>query len=92
MSKQPSFKKDTAPGKMKRQKKVLVIASIGYSIKRFSKLRHHKVKSQSDEGNYPSYRSGYQTSRNVDYQQLTIRSRNIVTSSMDFLLLRSQNS
>ncbi|MGB7955185.1 MAG: hypothetical protein WCF23_14500 [Candidatus Nitrosopolaris sp.] len=51
MSKQPNFKKDTVPGKTKRQKKVLVIASIDYSIKRFGKLRHHKVKSQSDEGN-----------------------------------------
>gem|GEM_PF-2959048 len=63
---------------MKRQKKVPVIASMVYSIKRFSKLRRHKVKSQSDEGNYSCHRSLWIPLRNMDYQQLTIRSRNIV--------------
>ena len=78
-------------GKTKRQKKVLVIASIGYSIKRFSKLRHHKVKSQSDEGNYSYHISVWLLpSRSVDYQQLIIRSGTIITASMGFLFLHAE--
>ncbi|MGB6671790.1 MAG: hypothetical protein WBE34_05095 [Candidatus Nitrosopolaris sp.] len=85
MSKQPCFKKDTAPGKMKRQKKVLVIASIDYSIKRFSKVRHHKVKSQSDAPH----------AKAISKRGLSIINHNIEKYCYiiyGLLLLRSQNS